>query len=486
MTPTASPPRTAVPASAPVWLVILAAGLPMFMATLDNLVVTNALPVLASDLGASIEQLQWFINAYALSFASLILMAVALGDRFGRRRMFSAGLIVFTLASVLCALASTPEQLIAARILQGAGGAAVMPLSLAILAGSVAPRLRPLAIGVWGGIAGLGVATGPLIGGAVVQGISWHAIFWLNVPVGLAALPLIRYALRESRGDRVPLDLVGLGLGMGAVFGIVFGIVRGNDHGWTSAQVLTGLVGGAALLTAFIAWEARHTSPLLPLRLFRDRSFTVANVIAMTFSFGIFGAIFILIQYMQVVQGDSALAAGVKTMPWTMAPLVVAPIAGMLASRLGTRALIVTGLSFQSLGLAWIGIQMDVDTAYSSFVAGFVLCGVGMGLVFAPVATAVLAGMRPQDHAKASGTNSTVREVGVALGIAVLTAVFTGQGGEFTAAAYTDAARPAIFTGVAALALAALLALLLPPGRGDGAEGGAASVDERELVPARV
>ncbi len=263
--------RERAPRRAPVWLVILAASLPMFMATLDNLVVTNALPVLQRDLSASIEDLQWFINAYSLAFASLILMAVALGDRFGRRRIFVIGIGVFTVASALCALSTSPDTLIAARALQGLGAASLMPLSLAILAGSVPKRFRPLAIGVWGGVAGLGVALGPLIGGAVVEGFTWHAIFWLNVPVGLVAIPLIYRALNEAFGDPVRLDLAGLALAAVGVFGVVFGIVRGNDAGWTSAQVLAGLVGGAALLLAFLWWEGRTKDPLLPLHLFRDR-----------------------------------------------------------------------------------------------------------------------------------------------------------------------------------------------------------------------
>ncbi len=467
----------------PVWLIIAAASLPMFMATLDNLVVTNALPVLAKDLGASIEQLQWFINAYALSFASLILMAVALGDRFGRRRVFMTGIVIFTAASALCALATTPEQLIAARVIQGAGGAAVMPLSLAILAGSVTAKLRPLAIGIWGGVAGLGVALGPLIGGAVVEGFSWHAIFWLNVPVGLIAIPLIIVALREARGDKEPLDLVGLGLGVGAVFGIVFGIVRGNDAGWTSGQVLAGLVGGGALLIAFLVWESRHPAPLLPLSLFRDRSFTVANTLALAFSFGIFGAIFILIQFMQVVQGKSPLEAGVLTMPWTMAPLVIAPIAGIITPRVGTRALLMTGMASMTIGLAWIAMVMEPTTAYVDFVPGFILCGIGMGFVFAPLATVILSHMRDADHAKASGTNSTLREVGGALGIAVLTAVFTGTGGQFTPTEYTDAAIPALYAGVGALVVATALTFLLPAGRGTtGSADASGRLAEEDLV----
>lgn len=451
-----------------VWLAIVAASLPMYMATLDNLVVTNALPVLSRDLGATIEQLQWFINAYALSFASLILMAAALGDRLGRRVVFGAGITLFTLASALAALASTPEQLIAARVIQGIGAAAVLPLSLAILAGSVPARVRPIAIGIWGGVAGLGVATGPLVGGAVVEGLDWSAIFWLNVPVGVLALLLLP-VLRESRGAREQLDLVGLALGVAGVFGVVFGIVRGNDHGWTSGQVLAGLIGGVALLVAFVAWEAGHRAPLLPLRLFRNRSFTVANLVGFTFSLGIFGAIFILIQFMQVVQGRSPLEAGVYTMPWTMAPLVVAPLTGFIAPRVGTRTLIVAGLASMTVGLAWIGIIMDPSATFGDWVVPFLLCGVGMGLVFAPSATAVLAGMAEDDQAKASGTNSTVREIGVALGIAVLTAVFTGVGGQFTPTEYTDAAIPAVFTGVAALAIATGIGFFLPAGKGDGA-----------------
>lgn len=447
---------------APFALVIAAAALPMFMAMLDNLVVTNALPVLARDLDASLEHLQWFINAYSLSFASFILMAVALGDRLGRRRIFMAGVTLFTLASVLCALATTPEFLIAARAVQGVGAAALLPLSLAILSTNVEPAKRPLAIGVWGGVAGLGVALGPIVGGGVVEGLSWHAIFWLNVPVGLIALPLIRYALTETYGDRVRPDTVGLVLGMLGVFGIVFGIVRGNEAGWGSDQVLTGLVGGGLLLLLFLVWEQRTHNPLLPLRLFHDRSFTAANGVGLIFSLGMFGAIFILIQFLQVVQGHSPLRAGVMTMPWTMAPLIVAPLMGMLAPRIGTRLPIVTGLVFQASGLTWIASILDANTSYGQFVPAFVLCGVGMGMVFAPSATAVLANMRDADHAKASGTNSTLREIGVALGIAVLAAVFTASGGELSPSGYTEAATNAVYVGVAALVVAAIIGMFLP------------------------
>jgi EmrB/QacA subfamily drug resistance transporter len=449
----------------PVWLAIVAASLPMFMATLDNLVMTNALPVIRGDIGASVEELQWFVNAYTLSFASLILFAVALGDRFGRRTLFVAGIAIFTIASALSALSTEPWQLIAARAIQGVGGAAIMPLSLTLIAGAVPQRLRPLAIGIWGGVAGLGVAVGPLVGGAVVEGFNWEAIFWINVPIGILSIPLALLALPNTLGARVRADLLGVVLAGGGVLAVVFGIVRGNPAGWDSFEVVASLVAGAVLLAAFILWELRTPAPLLPLRLFRDRSFTVANIVGLTFSFGAFGAVFILIQFLQIVQGHSPLEAGVMTMPWTMAPMVIAPLSGLIAPRVGTRALIVTGLSFLAIGIFWIAFTMSADVSYLTLLPAFIFAGIGMGLVFAPISTAVLASMPENDHAKASGTNSTLREIGVALGIAVLTAVFVGAGGQLTPTGYVDAAQPAVFVGASVLAFSALVALALPAGR---------------------
>ncbi|WP_308468314.1 MFS transporter [Rathayibacter soli] len=468
----------------PVWLAIVTASLPMFMATLDNLVVTNALPVISRDLSANIQELQWVINAYALAFATFMLLAVALGDRFGRRTVFVIGIAVFTGASALSALSTEPWMLIASRAIQGVGAAALMPLSLTLLAGSVSEKLRPAAIGIWGGISGLGVALGPLIGGAVVQGWNWQAIFWLNVPLGIIAVPLIFLVLPNSFGERVRADVVGVALAGLGVFGLVYGIVRGNDAGWDSFEVLTTLIGGTALLLVFIWWEGRTASPLLPLRLFRDRSFTVANLVGIAFSFGIFGAVFILIQYLQIVQGHTPLEAGVMTMPWTMAPMIVAPLAGLLAPRIGTRLPIVVGLVLLAGALTWIAMTMTRTTPYDELFPAFAVAGIGMGLVFAPSATAVLANMPPEDHGKASGTNSTLREIGTALGVAVLTAVFTGAGGQLTPTGYVDAAIPAVYVGAAVLAAAAVIALALPNGRRPrvASSGPIAETVEDELV----
>ncbi|MCW2621616.1 MAG: multidrug resistance transporter, superfamily protein [Frankiales bacterium] len=455
------PPRARRPAI-PTWLALVAASVPMFMATLDNLVMTSALPVIRADLGASVGQLQWYVNAYTLSFATLMLTAASLGDRWGRRRVFLGGIVVFTLASVGSALATSSGMLIAARALQGAGGAAIMPLSLTLLAGAVPASKRALAIGVWGGVAGLGVALGPVVGGAVVDGISWRAIFWLNVPVAVVAIPLVLRALQESRGRTQPLDLPGVVLAGTSVFAGVWGIVHGNDDGWGSVSVTGTLLGSVLLFGAFLARERRTPHPVLPLRLFRSRSFSVANVTSLAFSIGMFGAVFLLSQYLQIVMGYTPLEAGLRTLPWTAAPMVVAPLAGILAPRTGLRFLLVTGLSLQAVALVWIGLVLEPGTGYAVLVPSFVLAGVGMGMTFAPSATAVLLDMAEDDHATASSTNATVREMGVAWGVAILTAVFLGAGGALTPTGYTDALQPALLVGAGVLAVGVLAATFLP------------------------
>ena len=464
MTVTAPP----VPASrtsrraVPVALALVAASLPMFMSTLDNLVMTSALPVIQRALSANVEQLQWMVNSYTLAFATLMLPAATLGDRWGRRRVFLIGITVFTLASIGSALSTTTGALIAARAMQGVGAAAIMPLSLTLLAAAVPASRRAMAIGVWGGVSGLGVALGPVIGGAVVDGFSWQGIFWLNVPVAVLAIPLILRALPESHGRRQPLDLIGLALVGAGVLSAVWGIVRGGDLGWGSVPVTGSLVAGVALIAAFIRHEGRTAYPLVPLRLFRSRSFSVANVASLAFTLGMFGAVFLLAQYLQIVDRYTPLQAGIRTLPWTAAPMIVAPIAGLLAPRVGVRVLLGTGLTLQALGLAWLAIAVGASTPYTDLVPGFILAGIGMGLTFAPSATAVLADMAPDDHATASSTNSTIREIGVALGVAVLVAVFRANGGTLTPAGYNSGLRAAILTGAAVVALGALSTIWLP------------------------
>jgi EmrB/QacA subfamily drug resistance transporter len=456
------PARRTSRRAVPVGLALAAASLPMFMSTLDNLVMTSALPVIQRALSASVEQLQWMMNSYTLAFATLMLPAATLGDRWGRRRVFLIGISVFTLASIGSALSTTTGALIAARALQGMGAAAIMPLSLTLLAAAVPASRRAMAIGVWGGVSGLGVALGPVIGGAVVDGFSWQAIFWLNVPVAIVAIPLILRALPESHGRRQPLDLLGLALVGAGVLAAVWGIVRAGDLGWGSLPVAGALLAGVALIATFIWHEGRTAYPLVPLRLFRSRSFSVANVTSLAFTLGMFGAVFLLAQYLQIVDGYTPLQAGIRTLPWTAAPMIVAPIAGLLAPRVGVRLLLGSGLTLQALGLAWLAVQIGASTPYTDLVPGFVMAGIGMGLTFAPSATAVLADMAPDDHATASSTNSTIREIGVALGVAVLVAVFRANGGTLTPDGYNSGLRTAILTGAAVLAFGALFTIWLP------------------------
>ncbi|WGL52673.1 MFS transporter [Nocardioides sp. BP30] len=446
----------------PLWLTIAAVSLPMFMATLDNLVMTSALPVIQRDLHASVSDLSWFMNAYTLAFATFMLPAATLGDRIGRRRMMLAGITVFTLASIGSALSGSAGTLIATRAVQGFGAAAIMPLSLTLLAAGVPDRLRPAAIGIWGGVSGLGVALGPVVGGAVVQGISWEAIFWLNVPVAVLAIPLVLLAVRESRGTWQRLDPVGTLLLGGAVFGGIWGIVHGNDDGWSSARVLVPLIVAALLVPAYVGWARRRSDAVLPLRLYAAGSFSVANLVALAFTVGMFGAVFLLSQYLQVVQGFTPLGAGLRTLPWTAAPMVVAPIAGALTGRIGARPLMLVGLALQAGSLAWFAALTEHASAYSSFVPALAMAGVGMGMVFPTISTSVLDGLPEGDFAIASSANSTIREFGVALGIALLTAVFLGNGGHIAPDGYAGAIGPALLTGAGAVTLGFVAALFAP------------------------
>ena len=449
-------------ATRPLAAVLAAVGIPIFMVTLDNLVVGTALPVIRTDLGASLQDLQWFVNAYTLPFAAFLLTAAALGDRIGRRRMFLGGIVVFTLASAAAGLAAESWQLTAARAIQGLGGAAVAPLSLTLLAGAVSDKKRTAAVGIWGGISGLGVAVGPVVGGAVVSGLDWHWIFWLNVPVGIVAVVLAAVVLPESRGGARKLDPLGLVLSAAGMLLLIWGVVDGPDRGWTSARVLGMLITGAVLVAAFIAWQRRSSAPMLPLSLFRSRGFSLVNIVTLTFSAGTFGAVFLLSQFFQVVQGLSPLAAGVRTLPWTLAPMIVAPLAGIFGDRIGSRRLIVTGQLLLAAGIGWVGFMTAADATYSRLVLGFVLAGIGMGLTFAPISTMSLASVTAEQRGVASGANNTIRELGVAAGVATLASVFSSYGGYTTHQSFVDGLRPAVLVGAAIVAAGAVIAVWLP------------------------
>ncbi len=440
-------------------------GLALFMASLDNLVVSTALPVIRVHLHAGLSGLEWTVNAYTLTFAVLLLTAAALGERFGRRRIFVTGIAVFTASSAAAALAPSIGFLVAARALQGAGGAMIMPLSLTLLSAAVRPERRNAALGIWGAIGGTAIAIGPLVGGAVTSGWAWQYIFWLNVPVGVALLPLARWRLAESRGDAAPLDLVGVGTVSVGLFGVVLGLVRGNAHGWTSPSVLASFAVGTLALAGFAVWELRSDHPMLDLRLFARRGFAAVNLTALLFSFGMFGAIFFLTQFLQTVQGYSPLAAGVRILPWTAITMVLAPFIGQLAERWGGKPLVVTGLSLQAVGLVWLATLLTPGTPYADLVLPFVLCGVGMTLFFVPLASVVLGTVPTRLEGVASGTNAAFRELGGVLGIAALGAVFSARGGYASPQDYVSGLVPAVACGAAVVAVGAVCALALPSRR---------------------
>jgi EmrB/QacA subfamily drug resistance transporter len=434
----------------------------LFMVVLDNLVVSTALPVIRTDLGASLEELEWTVNAYTLTFAVLLLTGAALGDRFGRRRVFAIGLTIFTGASAAAALAPSMDALIVARAIQGIGGAIVTPLTLTILSDAFPKEKRGLALGAWSGIAGLAVAAGPLVGGAVVDGISWQWIFWLNVPIGILLLPLALRFLRETRGPASSLDLPGLGLASVGLLGLVWGLIHGNGDGWTSPQIVASLTAGALLTAGFVAWELHARAPMLPMRFFRDRAFAAANGASLFMYFGMFGSIFLLTQFLQTVQGHSPLGAGLRVLPWTAMPMVVAPIAGALSDRIGGRPLMAIGLSLQAIGLGWLAAVSTPTVPYSELVVPFILSGTGMALFFAPVANVVLSAVRPEEEGQASGANNAIREVGGVFGVAVLASVFASYGGYGTPQTFVDGLTPALWVGAIVVGAGALVSLLIP------------------------
>ena len=456
----------------------------LFMASLDNLVVTTALPSIREHLHASLQGLQWTVNAYTLTFAVLLLTGATLGDRYGRRRMFVIGLSLFTAGSAAAALAPAIGALVAARAFQGVGAAIVIPLTLTLLSAAVTPQRRGLALGAWGAVGGLAIAIGPLVGGAVVEGASWQWIFWLNVPIGIVLLPIAWTRLTESRG---PADQPRPARPRAGQRGPARHRVRRGPRQRARLDQRSPcwppIVIGALLVAAFIAWELRAREPMLPMRLFRSRGFTVTNAASLLMFFGMFGSIFLLAQFLQVVQGYSPLQAGLRTLPWTAMPVLIAPIAGALSDRIGGRPLMAAGLALQAIGLGWLAAVTSPTVPYITLVPAFVIAGIGMSLFFAPVANVVLSSVRRDQEGIASGANNAIRELGGVFGIAVLGAVFSPHGSYLSGTAFVSGLAPAVWVGGAAVAVAAAAALFLPRMRRATAEVPAAEqAREPELV----
>jgi EmrB/QacA subfamily drug resistance transporter len=449
--------------SRPIWTLVLTA-VAFFMVALDALVVVTALPAIQRDLHASLSTLEWTVNAFTLAFAAGIITAAALGDRLGRRRIFTIGLAIFSVASAACALAPSAELLIAARAVQGLSAAMIMPLSLTILASAFPPERRGAVVGIWGGIGGLAVASGPLVGGAITQGVDWHWIFWVNVPIGVIATLLARLRLSESHGPATRLDLTAAALMSVGAIAVVWGLIRTGDVGWGSDQVVASLIGGVALIAGFVAWEWRATDPMLPLRLFGSRAFAAANVTGFLMAGAIFSAAFLMSQYFQFALGYSPLATGLRLLPWTATPLVFAPLAGVLSDRIGPRPVLAVGMLLQGIGLAWIAAIATAGAGYGGFVVPLIVAGVGISMALPIAPTAVLSAVAPRDMGKASGVNSTLQRFGAAFAIAVAAAVFTANGHLGSAASFTSGFRPALAV-VASLSMLGAFTALAVAGR---------------------
>ena len=443
------------------WILILAA-LAAFMTALDTLVVTTALSTIRRDLHASVSQLEWTVNAYNLSFAVLLMTAAALGDRFGRRRLFAAGIGLFVLASAACGLAPSVGALIAARAVQGAGAALVTTLALALVGAAFSPERRGSALGIFFAVNGLAVAGGPLVGGAVTQGIAWQWIFWLNVPIGLALIPLVLSRIPESRGPNAALDLPGLGLVTGGVLGVVWTLVRGNTAGWASGEVLGALIGGLGLLGAFVRWELRIRAPMLPMRFFGSRAFSAGNAAIFCAVGSLFCAVFFMSQFLQAGLGYGPLDAGLRLLPWTATLFFVAPVAGKLVDRFGERPFLVIGPLLQAAGMAWIALIANPGVDYAQMIAPLMVAGVGISMSFPAAQNSVVNSVPPEAIGKAAGTNSTMRELGGVLGIALGVAAFSTAGGYASPAQFSDGFVAAMGVAAGLSLLAALSATALP------------------------
>jgi EmrB/QacA subfamily drug resistance transporter len=439
-----------------------------FMVALDALVVTTALNTMRADLAASIEALEWTVNAYNLSFAVLLLTGAALGDRWGRRRMFAAGLGLFVVASAGCALAGSVGWLIAARAVQGAGGALVMPLAMALLGAAFPRETRAKALGIFSGVTGLALIAGPVAGGAIAEGLAWQWIFWINVPLGVILVPLVLSRTQESFGAGTALDIPGLALVTGAGLGVVWGLMRGNSAGWTSREVTAALVSGLILAIAFVAWELRARAPMVPMRFFRSRAFASGIAASFLFYAALYAALFFLPQFLQAALGYGPFDAGLRLLPWTATLFLVAPAAGALVNRLGERPLIVGGLLLQAAGMAWIGLVAAPTVAYGALVAPLIVAGAGVSMAMPAAQNAVLSSVAPNEVGQASGTFNMLRFLGGAFGIAVLGAVFTGTGGLRSPHAFS-AGFTAVIGVAAALSVLGAVAGMWQPSAGEAA-----------------
>ncbi|MFN8112785.1 MAG: MFS transporter [Solirubrobacterales bacterium] len=441
------------------WLALAVLCLSLLAIVIDNTIVNVALPTLARDLDADLSELQWVVDAYTLVFAGLLLLAGALGDRYGRRRMLLTGLAVFGAASAFAAYAGSADALIAGRAVMGAGAALIMPATLSLLVNVFAdPRERAMAIGVWAATAGLGVALGPVVGGVLLDHYSWGAIFLVNVPLTVLALVAGRRLVPESRDPVTrPLDWTGAGLSGAGLLALVWGVIEAPSEGWTSAPVLAAGAVAAAALTAFVVRQRRVAAPLLDVRLFRNPRFTAASSTIAILFFALFGFLFLSTQLLQFVLGYSPSAAGVRVLPYAGAMIVFAPLSARFVARLGTKRVATAGMVLFAAGLA-VAATVTAGSGYGRLALGLLLMGIGMGLAGAPATESIMGALPPERANIGSAVNDTTRELGGALGVAIVGSIMSSLYAsgladrlpEGTPASVADAARESLGAAVAA------------------------------------
>jgi len=434
------------------------ASIAAFMTSIDMMVVTTAIPVLRRSLGGDVGALEWTVNAYLLAFACLLLTASGLGDRFGRRRIFTTGLAGFTVSSVAAALAPSIGALVAARAAQGATAALVLPLTLTMISEAFPPESRGRAIGIWGGVTGLGGVLGPILGAGMVQAFGWSWIFWINVPIAVALIPAGLRFVTETFGARQPLDVLGLVLASLGFLTISWGLVQATTHPVGSAAVLVPVAGGLVLVSCFLAWERKTHHPMLPLPIFRSARFNVANTVSFCIYGSLCGAVFLTSQYFQIAQHHDPIAAALRFIPWPLPTIVVAPLAGSLAAKYGNQRFMAAGMAIQALALAWFAAVTHARTPYFELCPPLVLSGIAIGMVFPTVSGEVVASVRPEQMGIAAGTSTTIRELGGVFGVALVALVFASPVAYTTTDGFVTGYVHAIWACVAFTALGAVVA----------------------------
>ena len=459
--------RQTSPGTSAPWVLALTSTA-QFMGALDALIVSTALRTIKQQLHASVGQLEWTVSAYSLTFAVFLMTAAVLGDRFGRRRMFITGVAVFTAASAACAAAPGIGWLIAARAVQGTGSALVTTTGMALLTSAYPPARRGWALGIFSGAVGLAVLSGPVVGGAITQGLAWQWIFLINVPAGIVLIPLALRRMPESHGPAGAVDLPGIALVTAAALGLVWGLVRGNSAGWASPEVAGALTAGAVFLLAFVAWERRSPAPMLPLRLFSSPAFAIGNAISFLLFASNFSTVFFMAQFQEAALGQDPLGAGIRLLPWTAPLFFVGPRAGALADRAGERPLIVGGLVLQAAGMAWIAVIASPGMGYAAMVAPMIIAATGIAMAMPAVQKMVVGSVSPPDIGRASGTYNTMRWFGAVFGVAILVAVFAATGSYASPDSFTQGFSWAIAVSALIAMIGAAAGLALPASRPAG------------------